>query len=150
MAGNRLDALVQKHLFPWDESKCRVCGQPIGVEVRTLYNRRQVCTANLCGAPQGDWKRADELPPPRYSSDAYASEALLEKMRKLGWQWVGESYPERERETGGIYFWQFYHSHSADARHPSARSNNRLEGIVLAALRASGVPEEEIQEALRG
>lgn len=80
---------------------------------------------------------------PAYSSDPIASEALLEKMRSDGWSYVMATRQVFENDP----FWCRF---MRDGKQFSAFAITQKLAICLAALRAYGVPESEIQEAMRG
>lgn len=164
MAGNRLDALVAEKVMGWawwtnTERRMRLILGP-REEGWVWWNWNEKIMRPWNGdtdiLPFSDWDRgcamcdpdrpqrliAEGLP--TFSSDPRASESLLEKMRADGW-----NYRIAASGKSGIAFMCRFAAMTGPAE-GKATSDNKFIAIALAALRACGVAESEIQEAMRG
>lgn len=138
MTGNRkLDALVNRWAFqseiPPDSEK------PSEISSRLTHKS---------GLWWWSWNKTDYGWHPRcYTSDASASEALLEKMREKGFHY--REYRSASDCIAPVHVWFLRKGTNPDDAPYSSAGKGVFLNRSVGALRAIGCPEEQIQEALK-
>ncbi len=96
-AGRELDAQIAERVmgFKWNESRCRVCGWPLGATVD------EGCIPTNCSLRPPPPHRADE--PAAYSTSDRAALNVVEHMIGLGYHWkINTPFDPRTRD-GQLY-----------------------------------------------
>lgn len=90
LSGRELDAMVHAAIGePWDDSRCRVCGWPLGA-TRDMSNA--FCSPANCCMRRHYSEHADA--PPHYSRDWSGVGLVVDEMRRRGWSVVYYDRPD--------------------------------------------------------